>query len=110
MKRTLLSLLALFFPWIAFLILSRPIAAFVALAIQLTFFGWPIAGIWAWKSVRDVYPALPPKQKPSSTTIVADKTQQDNPCDQHHEQIQKNESTQHIASQQTPLSNEDKQP
>lgn len=55
MKRTLLSLLALFFPWAAFLILQKPIAALGALALQLTFVGWLPAGFWAWTEVGLTY-------------------------------------------------------
>ncbi len=72
MKRTLLSLLALFFPWIAFLILEKPIAALGALALQLTFVGWLPAGFWAWSEVRQAYaqkePLLSPQPQQAPNT------------------------------------------
>ncbi len=52
MKRFVMSLLALFFPWVLFLIDDNPGAALVALIMQATVIGWPPASLWAWKTVR----------------------------------------------------------
>jgi hypothetical protein len=52
MKRTLMSILAVFFPWMVFLMDDNPGAAFVALIMQATVIGWPFATAWAWKIAR----------------------------------------------------------
>lgn len=64
MKRFLLSLLAIFFPWIIILISGRPIEAVGNLAMQLTFIGWIPASIWAFKTVNDL---CKPEQSPDSS-------------------------------------------
>lgn len=51
MKKIILSILAVVFPFVVFLIMDLPGAAFVALGLQSTIFGWPIAIIWAFKHV-----------------------------------------------------------
>lgn len=48
MKRILLSILAIFFPWMVLLMDEKPIAAVGCIALQLTFIGWLPATIWAW--------------------------------------------------------------
>lgn len=40
-------LLAIFLPFLAFAIIGRPVAAILALLLQLTGGGWPLAAIWA---------------------------------------------------------------
>ena len=65
MKRTFLSVIAIFFPWIAFLVLGQPIPALVALALQLTFVGWIPAIIWARASIKHVYKNIPEPIPPS---------------------------------------------
>lgn len=52
MKRTLLSILALFLPWIVLLVYDNPGGAFVALVMQATIIGWPFATVWAWRMVH----------------------------------------------------------
>ncbi|MDP3704865.1 MAG: hypothetical protein Q8R24_03010 [Legionellaceae bacterium] len=52
MKRILLSILALFFPWFVILIDGQFIAALACLALQLSFVGWIPASIWAWKVAK----------------------------------------------------------
>ncbi len=57
-QKMFMVFLAVFFPWIVFLMNDNPGAAFVSLALQATVIGWPFATIWAW---RTHYP--PPKEK-----------------------------------------------
>ena len=52
MKRTFLSLLAIFFPWIVLLIYDNPGGALVAIILQATIIGWLPASIWAWRLVH----------------------------------------------------------
>ena len=52
MKRILLSILALFLPWIVLLVYDNPGGAFVALIMQATIIGWPFAAVWAWRMVH----------------------------------------------------------
>lgn len=54
MKRILLSILALLFPWIVILLEGKFIAAMACLALQLTFIGWIPASIWALKAAKRV--------------------------------------------------------
>lgn len=54
MKKTLLSILAIFFPWIVILLEGKFIAAMACLALQLTIIGWIPASIWALKAVKNV--------------------------------------------------------
>lgn len=49
-KRLLLRFLALFFPWVLFLIEDNPGAAIFALFLQATLIGWLPASIWAWQT------------------------------------------------------------
>jgi uncharacterized membrane protein YqaE (UPF0057 family) len=65
MKRILLLLLGIFFPWIAMLIEEKPIPALACLALQLTFIGWIPASIWATNVVKQ----LNPKQKQQPADI-----------------------------------------
>jgi protein-S-isoprenylcysteine O-methyltransferase Ste14 len=51
MKRILLLLLTIFFPWIAFLINDYPLRALLALVLQVTIIGWMPVSIWAWRSM-----------------------------------------------------------
>lgn len=59
MKRTLLLVVALFFPWITFLVIEKPLSALAALALQLTFVGWLPASIWAWAEIKRFYAMNP---------------------------------------------------
>jgi hypothetical protein len=52
MKRIMLSILALFFPWLVLLIKDNPGGAFVALLMQSTVIGWPFATMWAWRLIH----------------------------------------------------------
>ena len=52
-KRTFMSFLAIFFPWIILLIDDNPGGAFVALVLQATAIGWIPATVWAWRIVHD---------------------------------------------------------
>lgn len=45
----LMSILAVFFPWMILLIYDNPGGALVALIMQATIIGWPFATIWAWQ-------------------------------------------------------------
>ena len=52
MKRTMMSIIAVIFPWLALLIYDNPGGAVVALIMQATAIGWIPAGIWAWRVVH----------------------------------------------------------
>lgn len=54
MKRILLSILAIFFPWLVILMEDKFIAAMACLALQLTFVGWIPASIWAFKVINNL--------------------------------------------------------
>lgn len=53
MKRALMSLLAVFFPWLVMLIYDNPGGAIVALILQATLVGWIPASIWAWRTIYE---------------------------------------------------------
>ncbi len=52
MKRIIMSILAVFLPWLVLLIKDNPGGAFVALVLQATVIGWPFASVWAWRAVH----------------------------------------------------------
>lgn len=52
LKRTFMSVLAIFFPWIILLIDDNPGGALVALVLQATAIGWIPASVWAWRIVH----------------------------------------------------------
>ncbi|MCL9684451.1 hypothetical protein [Legionella maioricensis] len=52
MKRTMMSILAIFLPWLVLLLYDNPGGAFLALIMQATIIGWPFAAIWAWRMVH----------------------------------------------------------
>lgn len=52
MIRILMSILAVFFPWVVLLLYDNPGGAIVALVLQATVIGWPFATVWAWKLVH----------------------------------------------------------
>ena len=58
MKRIIMSILAIFFPWIVLLIKDNPGGALVALVMQATVIGWPFASVWAWRACH------PTKEEP----------------------------------------------
>jgi uncharacterized membrane protein YqaE (UPF0057 family) len=51
-KNIFINFLAIFFPWIVFLIYDNPGAAFIALIMQTTIIGWIPASIWAWQTIH----------------------------------------------------------
>ena len=53
MKKMLMMLLALFFPWLILLFNDNPGGAFLSLILQVTVIGWPFATMWA---LRTQYP------------------------------------------------------
>lgn len=53
MKRFILSFFGVVFPFVVFLFLDLPGAAIIALGLQTTMFGWPIAMIWAFKHIAE---------------------------------------------------------
>jgi|GEM_PF-6441585 len=61
-KRIVLSIVAIFLPWLVLLIKDNPGGAVVAVIMQATLIGWPFATVWAWRLVN------PPKDGP----VVAD--------------------------------------
>lgn len=52
MKRIVMSVLAIFLPWLVLLLADNPGGAFLALIMQATIIGWPFAAIWAWRVVH----------------------------------------------------------
>lgn len=52
MKRFLMSLLAIFFPWVILLIDDNPGGALIAIILQASVIGWIPASAWAWKIVH----------------------------------------------------------
>ncbi|HAT2093886.1 TPA: hypothetical protein I8007_002005 [Legionella pneumophila] len=60
--RIILSILAIFMPWLVLLIKDNPGGAVVALIMQATLIGWPLASIWAWRTVNPLTPASQSKQ------------------------------------------------
>lgn len=54
MKKFILSVLAVIFPFLVFFIIDLPGAGLVALGLQSTIIGWPVAIIWAFKHVARV--------------------------------------------------------
>ena len=53
MKRSLMLLLAVVFPWIVLLLEDNPGGALIALVLQATTIGWPLASWWAWNVVQN---------------------------------------------------------
>lgn len=48
-------LIAIFFPWLAFFTIHRPLAGILCLVLQMTLIGWLPAAIWAVFSVNQYY-------------------------------------------------------
>ena len=48
MRRLFKTFIVVMFPWLVFLMDDNPGAAFIALLLQATLIGWPVAVIWAW--------------------------------------------------------------
>lgn len=63
-KRRLMSALAIFLPWVVFLMDDNLVGALVAIVLQVTLIGWIPASIWAWNIVHPE----PKVQKPKQTT------------------------------------------
>ncbi len=72
MKRILLSILAIFFPWMVILIEGKFIAAMACLALQLTVIGWIPASMWAFKTAKNIQL---PENNDINTTQSAAETQ-----------------------------------
>ena len=54
MKRIMMSILAIFLPWLVLLLYDNPGGAFLALFMQASIIGWPFAAVWAWRLVYPV--------------------------------------------------------
>ena len=52
MKKLIMSILAIIFPWLVLLLYDNPGGAILALILQATVIGWIPASIWAWKTIR----------------------------------------------------------
>lgn len=65
MRRIVLSVVAVFLPWLVLLLEDNPGGAVVALVMQATLIGWPFASMWAW---RTIYPAKPVQETPKQKT------------------------------------------
>ncbi|WP_298624879.1 hypothetical protein [uncultured Legionella sp.] len=50
MKRIIMSILAILFPWLVLLLHDNPGGALVALVMQASVIGWPFAAVWAWRT------------------------------------------------------------
>ncbi len=70
MKKTSLLILAIVFPWLAVLILGKPIASLVCLALQMTFVGWIPASMWAYKFVKKQCKTPVKATKPETATDI----------------------------------------
>lgn len=75
MKKVLLSILAIFFPWIVILLEGKFIGAMACLALQLTVIGWIPASIWALKAAKNVQL---PENNDIDSTQSTNKTQVEN--------------------------------
>lgn len=63
MKRIIMSILAILFPWLVLLLNDNPGGALVALVMQATVIGWPFASVWAWRTCHPIKEAPKPKVK-----------------------------------------------
>jgi len=61
MKKKLMMVLAVMFPCIILLWDDNPGGAFVALVLQFTVIGWPVAAVWGVNVVNEMYPKNKPK-------------------------------------------------
>ena len=71
MKKIILSILAVIFPFLVFFIIDLPGAGLVALGLQSTIIGWPVAIIWAFKHVIRVTEADKLKQAAAAAAAAA---------------------------------------
>lgn len=53
MKRLIMSVLSIFFPWLVLLLNDNPGGALVALIMQVTVIGWPFAALWALRVEKE---------------------------------------------------------
>lgn len=53
MKKKLMSVVAIFFPWLVLLLYDNPGGAFLALFLQATVVGWIPASMWAWRVIHE---------------------------------------------------------
>lgn len=53
LKRLLMSILAVVFPWVVLLIEDNPGGALLAFLLQATILGWIPASMWAWRVVHE---------------------------------------------------------
>lgn len=67
MKKFIMSVLAIIFPWMVFLIYDNPGAALVAVILQATAIGWIPASFWALSTVLAKYSKKKKKKKKKST-------------------------------------------
>jgi hypothetical protein len=63
MKRIIMSILAILFPWLVLLLNDNPGGAVVALVMQATIIGWPFASVWAWRTCHPINEAPKPEVK-----------------------------------------------
>jgi Na+/melibiose symporter-like transporter len=75
MEKTLNTLLAIAFPWIVFLLYDNPLAALLALLMQVTVIGWPFAVFWAWRTIHQNSHKPKPKKKTQELSKVEDKNE-----------------------------------
>lgn len=62
-KKLFLIIIAIIFPFVVFFIKDKPGAGFVAILLQGSILGWPVAIIWALKVIFEK-----PKDKPNEHT------------------------------------------
>lgn len=68
MKRIVMNVLAIFFPWIVMLIEDNPGGALLTLILQATLIGWIPASIWAWQVVHKAGKEQPAPKVHEETT------------------------------------------
>ncbi len=71
MKKMILSFFAVVFPFLVFFIIDLPGAGLVALGLQSTIVGWPVAIFWAFKHVFRVTEADKLKQAAAAAAAAA---------------------------------------
>ncbi|PJD94219.1 MAG: hypothetical protein CK426_00275 [Legionella sp.] len=51
--RIIMSILAIFLPWLVLLLHDNPGGAIVALIMQASMIGWPFASAWAFRTIKE---------------------------------------------------------
>jgi uncharacterized membrane protein YqaE (UPF0057 family) len=86
MKRFILSIFAVTFPWVVMLVEDNPFAAFVTLILQASIIGWIPASIWAWQEINKGT-ASKKKAKKQGSGAAAETTQEKSKAEPKKETI-----------------------